>query len=297
MKLLDMEVALTLAVLLCSCAARDGMVVAHKGEVERIETEHGDYLQYIPKSFDGSPRVLMVAHGTVKATGPTALEWADRFIRRWLEFAEKNRTVVIAPAFDMHRYQSSGGYRALFGRDIGADEFATRAVDRLKAIIPGFDGRFYLYGHSAGAQFAVHYAVRHPERLHQVVLSAPGRYPYPDTSVPWPYGAGRMEEDLPYTNPDELRHVVVEPDFEGWIRATRLPITIVIGSDDTIPQPERPGQRGITRVDFARSWAEDMNELARRHGRPPCVKLIIIPGARHGSAVLTSACQMALKFR
>ncbi len=271
-------------------------VQAQKGEVQKIETEHGDYLQYVPNSFDGSPRVLLVAHGTVKATGPTALYWADAFIQRWLDFAEKHRAVVIAPAFDMHRYQSSGGYRGLFGREIGADEFATRAVDRLKAIIPNFDGRFYLYGHSAGGQFAVHYAVVHPERLHQVVLSAPGRYPFPDRNVPWPYGAGRMEFDFPYTEPDEQKHVVVEPDLNGWIKATEIPITIFVGSEDTSEQPERPGQLGTTRIEFARNWAEAMNKLAREHGHRPRVRVRIINGARHGSKVLTSVCQNVIKF-
>ena len=267
------------------------------GEVERIETEHGDYLRYIPESFDGSPRVLMVAHGTVKATGPPALYWADAFIQRWRDFAEQHRVIVIAPAFDMHRYQSSGGYRGLFGRDIGADEFATRAVDRLRGIIPNFDGKFYLYGHSAGGQFAVHYAVRHPERLHQVVLSAPGRYPFPDRAVPWPYGAGPMEYDFRYFHPNETRREVIEPDFEGWIHATKLPITIVVGSEDTGQQPERPGQEGDTRLEIARNWVKDMNQLARKSGHKPQVKLRVVNGFGHGSTALTPTCQRVLKFR
>lgn len=52
-----------------------------------------------------------------------------------------------------------------------------------------------LHGHSAGAQFAARYLVTHPERLEEVVLSAPSAYPFPDAALPWPDGMARVVRD------------------------------------------------------------------------------------------------------
>jgi pimeloyl-ACP methyl ester carboxylesterase len=264
-----------------------------KGKVVKIETAHGGYLQYVPRSYDGPPKVLVVVHGTVKK-GQDALDWSEKFILRWLEYAEAKKVILIAPGFDMQRYQVDGGYRALFGRDIGADEFLNLAVDQLKKHFPDFDGNFSLYGHSAGAQFGVRYSVRHPGRLHQVVLSAPGRYAYPNPEVHWPYGAGRLQHTLHYINPDVTRTVDIQPDFNGWIKAAQLPITIVLGSADLEVQPKRPGQKGVTRIDYANSWAKDMKELAHKHGKKPNIKVVMVEGFGHSSKALTPKCQELL---
>jgi pimeloyl-ACP methyl ester carboxylesterase len=80
-----------------------------------------------------------------------------------------------------------GGYRALAGKEIGADELVDGIVGQYRAQLGG-EERFYLYGHSAGGQFAGRYAVRHPDHLKALVLSAPGRYAFPDPQAPWPYG-------------------------------------------------------------------------------------------------------------
>ena len=273
--------------------AEPGASADHPGEIMAVETPHGAYLQYVPRQTTSHPRVLVIVHGSLEKNR-TALDLARRFIARWLNFAETKKTVLIAPAFDRHRYQSYGGYRGLFGRDIGADEFVNLAVDQLKGRFSDYDGRFYLYGHSAGGQFAVRYCVTHPERVHQAVFSAPGRYAFPNRRAPWPYGSGRLHRPIRYKNPEETKYIDIEPDFSRWQEATKLPITIVVGALDREEQPNRPGHRGKTRVDLARNWAADMNALACGNDEVPRVEVHLIDGVGHSSKRLTPYCQEIL---
>lgn len=75
-------------------------------------------------------------------------------------------------------------------------QYVNRLVDRSASpLIPGFDGRFLLHGHSAGGQFAARYLVTHPSRLRGVILSAPSTYPFPDPTVVWPNGMGATKRD------------------------------------------------------------------------------------------------------
>ncbi len=132
-----------------------------------------------------------------------------------------------------------------------------RIVDQYRARIGGGE-RFHLYGHSAGGQFAGRYAVRHPDRLKALVLSAPGRYAFPDPQAPWPYG---QKEVTVRDGPDGAPRVI-RPDRDGWRKAAALPITVVVGSADTEPQPPRAAHIGTTRVEYARQWVEAMTRIA-----------------------------------
>jgi hypothetical protein len=259
---------------------------AEAGRVELKSTPDGDYYQYVAGSHDGGePRVLVIVHGSLDS-GQTARQAAKAYIQRWLEFAEKERLILVAPAFDRNRYQSYGGYRGLFGRSIGADQFVHNAVDEW---VHG--GKFMLYGHSAGGQFVVRYAVRHPQRLSKAVACAPGRYAFPNRSVSWPYGAGGFSRTLSYSQPSEQKLGKVSPDWNGWLRASQLPLTIVVGSQDTEVQPSRPGHRGKTRIDLARHWASDMNKL----NPPGNIKVRLVKGVGHSSRRLTPACMEELR--
>jgi hypothetical protein len=90
------------------------------------------------------------------------------------------------------------------------------------------------------------------------VLSAPGRYAFPDPQAPWPYG---QKEVTVRAGPQGLSQTI-RPDPAGWRRAAALPITVVVGSADTEPQPVRPAHVGTTRVGYARQWVDAMTPLA-----------------------------------
>jgi len=248
----------------------------------------GQYWRFAP--LGKISNILVVVHGTVEENQKAA-DLAGQFINRWMEYARSEHLLVLSPAFDKLDYQGPyGGYRGLFGRKCGADEFVNNLVDLYRSCVKNDSGRFLLYGHSAGGQFAGRYLVRHPNRLGAVVLSAPGRYAFPDPNVPWPYGMGRIKRTMKWSKMD-IHQIDIQPDPEGWLKAACVPVSVVVGEKDLEPQPARPGQKGKNRVEIASHWIKDMRDLARKNGKSPNLRSVIVHGAGHSSTALTPACQ------
>ena len=288
-------IALLLGVMVQACApASAGLPGGERGAIAHRTLVHGEYMEYLPRS---EPRgVLVIAHGSTEEekSEQDLRKLAETFLRRWTRFADEHGLIAVAPIFD-HNFGSwvsepgivLGGYRGLAGKEIGADEFVDQIVDRYRPQMGG-EERFYLYGHSAGGQFAGRYAVRHPDRLKALILSAPGRYAFPDPQAPWPYG--QKEVTVRDGPPGAAR--VIRPDRDGWRKAAALPITVVVGTADTEPQPPRAAHVGTTRVEYAREWVDAMTRIAPE-GKSR-IRLITVPRIGHSSAGLTSTCQRAL---
>lgn len=264
-----------------------------KGSIQPGSVLAGHYLYYCPAK---PPRgLLTIVHGTPDSPNAAA-ENARKYLARWISFAEDQRLLVVAPIFENSEYGSfdgsqgvpAGGYRGLYGKHFGADTFLDKVASRLGSQISGFDGRVILYGHSAGGQFVSRYLVRHPERVKTAVISASGRYPYPDQSAPWPYGMGATAVNI---NGKTIKDL---PDPKTWLAATHIKTTVVVGANDTDPQPARPGHKGTTRLEFARHWVEDMNQLATQHNFQPLWNLILVPNTGHSSKQLTPTCQRVI---
>lgn len=77
-------------------------------------------------------RVLVLAHGYPWVDGSRSdhflAEYAQAAVGRWTAFARAQHAIVVAPAFGGSAF---GGYRALFGRTIDADEFVNAVVDQV----------------------------------------------------------------------------------------------------------------------------------------------------------------------
>jgi len=71
-------------------------------------------------------------------------------------------------------------------------------------------------------------------------------------------------------------------------------VSVVIGSKDTKAQPKRPAHTGNTRIEIAKSWADQMNQNAKRHGINGNVNVHVIPGIGHSSSRLTPYCVKTL---
>ncbi len=273
------------------------LVAESIGEVTLRSNQYGDYYQYIPASYTLVSNVVVIVHGSPDSN-ESALDTASVFINRWTDLAEEKSTILVAPAFDQRNFASKtggyGGYRSLFGREIGADEFLHMIVDGLVESLPFFDGRFYLYGHSAGGQFVNRYAIRHPERILSAVVSAAGRYAYPDTNAAWPYGMGRLQATTEWVDTGETEQIDVIPEALGWLLAAQLPITVVVGDMDLEPQPSKPGQIGVTRIEIGQSWVSEMNSHATANGFVGTVKFVLVPGIGHSSLSLTPVSQEEL---
>lgn len=217
---------------------------APKGEILQQDNEHGAYQLYVPDSYSSDSDVIVVVHGTPGATEDVT-DRAEGYINRWTGFADTAGAVIIAPVFDQDNFASDGGsgyggYRGLYGREVGADEFLHQILEEVDAgLAPTSEERFYLYGFSAGGQFTNRYLVRHPHRLLGAVVGAAGRYAFPDKEVSWHYGMGAVRHQSKWNDGEPLE-VDVTPDPQGWVDATQLPVTVIVGEQDRDPQPCRP---------------------------------------------------------
>jgi dienelactone hydrolase len=270
-----------------------------RGQVVTKKVRYGEYVQYRPKRE--AVGVLVVIHGQPAGNDIKDIHGlAERFCKRWIEFAEPRGLAIIAPVFNNENFDSvdgnqGGGYRGLFGRQVAADAYVNDMIDRTKPLVAkGWDGRIVLYGHSAGGQFANHYVVKHPDRIRAAVIGSAGIYAMPDPEVAWPNGAAPLVRTMEWGPSKEPQAIKVVPSLNGWVKAASLPITVVVGQDDTEPQKRRAGHTGSTRVEVARQWVASMNKLAERRRQKGTVQLKVIDGVGHDSAKLTPAAQEAL---
>jgi len=265
------------------------------GRVVRKSLEYGDYLQYTPRS--GPQSTLVIVHGSL-GKDEAALDVAERFIKRWTDVAERRLVLLLAPAFDQENFGGragpGGGYRGLFGRRIGADQFVNRIVAAARERFPSLPEKFHLYGHSAGGQFVSRCVVKHPDRIKAAVISAAGTFAFPDPKVPWTDGMAPLRRRMRWRDDDPWQQIDIKPDPDGWLKAATLPITVVVGAKDDDKLIPIPGQRGHTPVERAREWVQAMNALADRHKKTGRVRLLVVENVGHDSAALTAHCKKAL---
>lgn len=294
----------TIAIVLMVVVAGSSQIVAQetavvRGQVVQQKIEAGSFFVYVPKTRVQPTNVLVICHGTI---GPqeTALKTARIFIKRWLKFSEHTGVVLVAPAFDIANYASgetapggpAWGYRALDGRIFTSDQFVHAIVDQVKILDANYDGKFYLYGHSAGAQFANHYLMVHPHRLNGVVLSAPAIYAMPDPNTGWPNGLKPRRRMLQWgsqSKPFEISH---EP--ETIVAAVQIPIAVVVGTRDTKFMSDKPQQGGATRFVRGQHYVKEIKRFAAENGVAANIGFVPVKGIGHDSAGLTKTAAESL---
>jgi len=239
--------------------------------------------------------MLVLAHGYPWPDGSRSdsdlIEYARSAVARWTDFAEACHAIVAAPVFGGRDFP---GYREMLGRDLDPGEFVNLLVDELgKEHIPRFTGRFSLHGHSAGAQFAARYLVTHPERLEDVVLSAPSTYPFPDPAIPWPNGMAPAGGH----GPGASRAPFI-PKPACWLTAaSKVSVNVLVGSGDTQPRPAAPGQHGSTRIERAVAWVDSMRHHAETSHVVATIQLVLAAGLDHDEESMAVPAQRILHSR
>ncbi len=274
---------------------------AHEpGQLAKGEDVFGTFYVYLPTTVSEKPQILVLVHGT-PPKDETA-EWnAEYYATNWIDFAEKFGYILIAPAFNQDDFSSRrgdhalSGYRGLFGREIGADEWVLRLVKAHQQAFGSANEQFYLYGHSAGGQFTGRFLVTHPESVKKAVITAAATYPQPSTEVDWPFGMGELHTDIEWDS-DTIRRVDIVPDKQKWLAATQIPLTVIVGLNDTaiLPSTLIPGQKGKNRYVIARNWVQDMAAFAEANGLESRFKLELIPSQGHTMTGLILYSQEAL---
>ncbi len=276
-------------------------VPLHPGELTEVHDRYGAFYVYYPATEPKSPEVLVLVHGT-PAKSDTAEFTAHYYAAGWQDFAEAQGWLLIVPAFNQTDFSSRygdhamGGYRGLFGREIGADEWVLRLVHAYQAELGLPQAQFMLYGHSAGGQFTARFVVRHPQVLKQAVISSAATYPQPQAALAWPFGMGELHDHIEWDDGSRSR-VDIVPSAEQWLAATQVPLTVIVGLGDTADiRPDLiPGQKGSNRYTIANNWVQDMAALAAAHGLESRITLQIIPGKGHSMSGLLPYTQGVLQ--
>ena len=288
----------------CNTERQPELVTEYKkGEVIAVEDVYGIFYVYAPTSISPKPDLLVLVHGTPGETWSVE-ETAKYYIDHWIDFAKDEGTILIAPSFSDENFSSRKGeiedkmtgYRGLFGREIGADEWVLRIVDAYQQAFGETNEKFLLYGHSAGGQFVGRFLVTHPERVEKAVITAAVTYPQPNPEVAWPYGMGELHTQIEWDE-NTIRQEDVVPDLQKWLEATQVPLTVLVGLNDITEQLQRPGQKGINRVLIAKNWVEDMKSFARENGLECKYEYDFIAGKGHSMFGLVKFSQAAMSAK
>jgi len=261
-----------------------------------LDTRYTAVAYYVPAH---PQRILVLAHGYPWPDGTVSDEtltgYARADVQRWAAFAEANNVMLLAPAFGGRNFLH---YGQMLGRLIRPDKFIDELVDGPAArLLPHFNGRFNLHGHSAGGQFAARYLVMHADRLDQVILSAPSTYPMPDPGITWPYGMahGTAKALLGLVGGEEAtkeQGAAFVPNPDGWLgAATQTSVTVLVGSRDTETRPPAEGQRGSTRIQRAESWVTAMRQFTALHGKECNIRFVSVQGLAHDEAAMAIPAQ------
>ncbi len=92
-----------------------------------------------------------------------------------------------------------------------------------------FDDRFYMFGHSSGAQFVSHYVVRHPPRVRSAIISAAAWPLFPTMDDVWPRDRTPRRSQRRWPGAMEDQPADVRPDPESFKVAAELPLLATSG--------------------------------------------------------------------
>lgn len=275
-------------------------VANEPGQLAKEEDVFGTFFSYVPAIVPENPEVLVLVHGT-PPKDDTAEVNAEFYITNWIDFAEEQGNILIAPVFNQEDFSSRlgdhalSGYRGLFGREIGADGWVLRLVDAYQKEFGVADEPFTLYGHSAGGQFTGRFLVTHPQSVKKAVISSAATYPQPNNKVTWPFGMDELHAEIEW-DADTVKQVDIVPETAKWLEATQIPLTVIVGLNDTAEiRPDLiPGQKGKNRFTIARNWVDDMGAFAEEYGMESQFNLELVPGKGHSMSQLIPFSQEAL---
>ncbi len=166
---------------------------------------------FIPDGVNASAPVLIVMHGVKRD--------ADRYRDEWTPHAKKHGFILAAPEFSNEAFPGGDSYTL---ESDGAFTFIEPVFDALKAATGNRSDRYFLYGHSAGAQFVHRFLYFVPgARVEKAVAANAGWWTLPDLKTGFPYG---------------LRGSMV--DEAALKAALQRPLTVLLGAADTDPNDE-----------------------------------------------------------
>ena len=240
--------------------------------LQRELDDRNKYFLYVPRNLRPDSPLLVSIHGISR----NARQHVEAFAR----MSERRAVVVLAPVFSDYRY---GDYQRLGRRGRGgrADLALQRLISHVIFESGLVSSKFYLYGHSGGAQFAHRYAMAYPHDVAALGLSAAGWYTLPDSDQPYPYGIRPTSDSYGLTlDPREF---------------LRVPACVFVGEDDISRDgafnrsDKLDSMQGRNRIERAAYWVESMNRAARALGYNTPYSLHVLHDADHDFDELVGA--------
>lgn len=174
------------------------------------------YCLYVPPNYAKASipaRILVTVHGSER----TNQSLRDFFC----DFAEATNTIVLSPLFPcgIKVADDVDNYKYLEFHGIRFDEIVIAMVNEVTERYAIDGSKFLLFGFSGGAQFAHRFFYVHPNRLHAVVVGAPGSVTLPVSTYRW--WAGLQDYSQLFGRPIP------------WDLLRKVPIHLIVGRKDT----------------------------------------------------------------
>ncbi|MBZ9661142.1 hypothetical protein LB523_19030 [Mesorhizobium sp. ESP-6-4] len=244
---------------------------------------------YHPK-YCSNPSLLFVFHG-LSRTASSYRDYAE-------PLADRNCLIVLAPLFDLERFPSWSYQRGgivnngtIQPRDRWTVWYVKGLVSwaRAKEGLP--NAQYYLFGHSAGGQFASRVAAFALPDAKRSVVANPSSYVLPSLSEAVAYGLGCVSSGCVYS-PDQANQ-----ELKAYLA---LPLTIYLGEDDTgdaeLGESAAAMRQGSTRLERGEFTFELAQAVATANGWPLNWRLVILPGVGHSASDLLKSDQADQAF-
>ncbi|MDN3645588.1 hypothetical protein QWY75_05125 [Pontixanthobacter aestiaquae] len=231
---------------------------------------------YIPKGADRKTAPIMfVLHGAKRDP--------RRYLEEWVQFADEDGFIIIAPEFAKGNFPGSRSYnlgniwtkggKKVNPEDIWSFSAIEPIFDRVVASMGGSQTNYTLYGHSAGSQFVHRFLFAKPDaRVSRYLVANAGWYTVPDREIAFPYGLGGLG-----VTDDEIK-VLLAKD-----------VVVLLGDQDTdtkhdslrrtkdaMAQGPHRFARGLSYFSSAKALAEEMDAEFNWTYR-------VIPGVAHSN--------------
>ncbi len=248
--------------------------------VDNPNNENLTYYTYLPDTVNNSMQILFVMHGKDR----NAMDYLDA----WKDFADSNNFLIIAPEFpelisgETFDYQEGNIWNKNHQWNEKKDwAFATieRIFDDVKQNNALVADSFYIFGHSAGAQFVHRMITFMPESSAKVAIAAnAGWYTFPNFKETFPYGLN----EAPLST-DSLKLILSKKLF------------ILLGENDTkkgfLRETEKANKQGNDRLERGENYYKAGKNEAYSLNCKFNWKINIIDDADHNYIIMSKAAQ------
>ncbi|WP_152032707.1 alpha/beta hydrolase [Ereboglobus luteus] len=272
------------AVVICFNAATAFALETGPGEYRHEDRETGKTLTvwyYKPADFDARTPVVIIMHGM----GRNGKSYRDS----WARHAQAKNFMLLVPEFSKKDFPGSEAYnlgnymlpdKRVSPKSKWSYTIIERIFDDFKTRREKTDVRkYYLYGHSAGAQFVHRLLLLLPEARVQLAVSAnAGFYTMPDFTKEWPYGI--KDTNLPK---DSLRQYLA------------VPMVVLLGEKDndpnhsSLPRAPQAYEQGDNRFARGNYFFDFCQNAAKKSDIPFNWKRQTVPGAGHSNKLMSVA--------